>query len=218
MVALITAIEGPVCAGKTTLANGLRDYVGSSMTVIVPDYADFVGGVNMPAADPVSFDEERSALLELLAIENRRFESFPAFFGGEASLRIIDRSILTLIGHCSGLDATKASDSSFLDLGRLIVGDSEVAVFPQLVIYLDVDLDTQLDRNDGKFASDSIFLDPHLNDGFRSFFASLVLNGNPRWGIWLDARQSPADVLDQAITFLITRNDSDAASRTELLK
>ena len=208
MTPLRTAIEGPVCAGKTTLANGLRDYVGPTHTVIVPDYADFVGGANMPSADPASLVEERAALEDLLEIEDRRFRSFPAFFGDEATLRLIDRSALTLLGHCSGLDARNPAVGSFLELGRSVVGTSSRAVLPQLIIYLDADLDTQVARDDGKFGPESIFLDPQLNEGFRSYFKSITSENDPASTLWLDARLSPAEILNEAIVFLSAGGNS----------
>lgn len=217
MTPLRTAIEGPVCAGKTTLANGLRDYAGHANTVVVPDYADFVGGDNMPTANPVDLEEERTALAQLLEIEGRRFRSLPAFSGEQATLRLIDRSVLTLLGHCAGLDAANSTNGSFLELGQSIVRDSSLVVLPQLLIYLDADLDTQIARNDGKFDPKSIFLDARLNEGFRNYFASLAGEGDRTWALWVDARLPASEILEQAINFLAANDECEGADRCEIL-
>src|SRR5437870_2939521 len=96
------AIEGPCCAGKTSLIAELLAHFGEVTTIVaVPDMADLVGGGDgMPDPDPQDLASELAALDDLLKIEERRFaEQRP----GGSAIALIDRSVLTLLGHCSGL-------------------------------------------------------------------------------------------------------------------
>ena len=215
MPPLRIAIEGPVCAGKTTLALGLRDSFGAGRTVIVPDYADFVGGGNMPPEQPTTLDDERAALSVLLEVEERRFREFPQFFSDDTRLALIDRSILTLLGHCAGLDAIIGVGSTFLELGSSVIESSQVAVRPEMLIYLDVDMETQLRRNNGKFRKGSVLLDPRLNEAFRTYFLKLA-SANVEASTLVDAQLSPDRVLESALSFLRNQEPQLLRDRSEI--
>jgi thymidylate kinase len=191
------AIEGPCCAGKTTLGDGLRDRLGADHVAIIPDYADYVGGApGMPSPDPSTLPDELAALDFLLDVEKRRFAShLPA---PPPPIVLIDRSVLTLSAHCAGLDWRHADRSPFLaDVDTRLAADPRPRR-PEFVLYLDVSHPVQVRRNDGKFASESIFMDEAYNAGFRSWFARAHDAQKPQVS-WIDSQQPVAAVLDEAM-------------------
>jgi hypothetical protein len=193
------AIEGPCCAGKTTLGDGLLERLGAGRAVIIPDYADYVGGGPcMPDPEPASLPDELAALDFLLDVERRRFDSFlPAL---PPPIVLIDRSVLTLSAHCSGLDAQHPDRDPFRPAAdELIRGDPRPR-WPQFVLYLDVSHPEQLSRNDGTFAADSVFLQAPYNAGFRSHFADPGFVGIPL--AWIESERPVAGVLDEAVEHL----------------
>lgn len=206
------AIEGPCLAGKTTLGDGLVGALGSENVSIIPDYADFVGGASgMPDPDPRSWAEEQDGLEALLGIEEVRLrartpEPTPA-------LMIIDRSVLTLIAHCAGTDQKDRRDPSFAGPAAAVLADDPRPRWPEAVVYLDVSPAVQAARNRcGKFADDSVFVDPAYNAGFRSYFEDLLAR-EERPMVWIDG-EAPVDaVLEQALRFLFDRFGLDALVR-----
>lgn len=177
------AIEGPCCAGKTTLASGL---VKESPFPIayVRDYSDHVGGGKfLPSPVPASLAEEKLILNRFLTIEADRIacarKATP-----ESDLIIIDRSIHTLLAHCFALRQLLNDD--YFDLALSIIRKSEFPLWPERILYLDTPQYAIEHRNDGKFAPDSIFVNADFNAAVRSYFQQVA--GVPRpHVVWLDA-------------------------------
>ena len=92
----IVALEGPCCAGKTTLGRLLvRDLHGLAVT-FVPCYADHVGGGRfLPRQEAGSVPEREQALRQLLIVEAGRLAQAP--HGCDVVLE--DRSVHTLLAH-----------------------------------------------------------------------------------------------------------------------
>ena len=192
------AIEGPCCAGKTTLAFDIVAAFSTSSVVVVPDYADVVGGGDgMPEAEPKNLDDELVALEALLEIEARRFAEAPM----PAELALIDRSVLTLAAHCAGLERKQVDHTGLTEAVSAVLRSDSRSVWPTHVIYLDIDDRTQAARNCGKFAADSIFVDPSYNAGFRSFFGNLR-RGDSTPMVWLDGRMDPGRICRSALRSL----------------
>jgi thymidylate kinase len=168
--ALRVAIEGPCCAGKTTMGRGLREALHPHPLVSVADYSDFVGGGRfLPPAVPANLDGEEAALLEFLAIEQARTLQARALKAAKGVI-LIDRSIHTLLAHCAAL--TNLTGTDYLSLAQRVLRASPVPLWPDLVLYLDVTQETIHTRNRGKFPPGSIFVDPTFNAGIRSYFES----------------------------------------------
>lgn len=197
------AIEGPCCAGKTTLAEGLQEVIRPSGLLVVPDYADFLGGGdNMPDPADARPESQLAALKFLLQTEEARFAGVP-HSGALPVFGIQDRSALTLIGHCAGLDRSVAISGPLERLGTEIVTNDPRAVLPEYVIYLRASHGVQLSRNQGKFRSGSIFLDEQFNAGFEAFFsrrASMI--PGVRGLTYIDGDKQREEVLEEAVAFL----------------
>ena len=196
------AIEGPCCAGKSTLGTNLLNCLGADRVVLVPDYADFVGGGSgMPDPDPQSLVEELLALDRLLDIEVQRFSACQDLMTRDR-LVLIDRSVVTLLGHCAGLDCRSEPHETVLDDALSFLQQDHRSVWPTHIIYLDVDGNTQNQRNRGKFPDGSIFMDPVFNEGFRGFFDSYFWALPGRSGMWLNGAGSQRDILSGAMRLI----------------
>lgn len=196
------AVEGPCCAGKTTLGQRLRATMPTGHVTIIPDYADFVGGkAGMPNPDPASWDQERLALDALLAVEEvRARQHIP---GPPPPLVIIDRSILTLAGHCAGLDRRSPSRPAFAGQAEALLAADPRPRWPQAVVYLDVPHATQLERNrSGKFTADSVFMDAAYNAGFRAHFAAAAYAERLPTA-WVDGTRPADAVAEQVRAFVV---------------
>lgn len=166
------AIEGPCLAGKTTLANGLVREASDGWRIIVPDYADYVGGgPAMPPEAPESLEVERQAIEFLLEVERRRFAD-QMTRDSSGDLVLIDRSFHTLIAHAVGLDEYFQTPQKYSSVVNRMVRFDRRIVEPRGIIYLDLGASEQTPRNHGKFSQNSVFLDSDFNKGFRSYFSN----------------------------------------------
>lgn len=94
------ALEGPCCAGKTTLGRLLVGALLDSGVVFVPCYADHAGGGRfLPRQEAASVAEREHALRQLLAIEAQRMARVPA----GCDLILADRSVHTLLANSYAL-------------------------------------------------------------------------------------------------------------------
>ena len=178
------AVEGPCCAGKTTLAHGLAHELSDLAVAYVKDYSDHVGGGRfLPHPVPNSIAEEQRALERFLSIEADRAAEVRSS-ADQWDVVLIDRSIHTLLAHCHAL--THLTGVDYIGLARDAVQRSSIPLWPDLVLYLDVSQDTINARNGGKFEDSSIFIDPDFNKGIRSYFLQLA-SLKQRQVVWLDA-------------------------------
>ena len=186
--ALIVAIEGPCCAGKTTLGQALLGDLGRDHQVeYVRDYADWAGGGrHLPPPMPDTIAGEERALRQLLAIEVDRTAAARAA-SHELDLVLIDRSVHTLLAHCAALTALTGTDHAAT--ADRIVRPSAGALWPDLVLYLDIDHTVVHARNNGKFPPGSLFTDTRFNQAIRSYFHTLTGMSQPRVR-WLDGAHS----------------------------
>lgn len=165
----VIAIEGPCCAGKTTLSSGLiEDYSYCEIGHIV-DYAEFVGsGKNLPPPFPKSLDEEKNTLEILLNIEFER-----ASHCRKSERIIIDRSIHTLLAHCYAID--KISQLPYFQLANSCINFSEKPIWPHKIFYLDVSQEAIQRRNTWKFSQDSIFINNEFNTWIKEYYINLQI-------------------------------------------
>lgn len=199
MRAVTVAVEGPCCAGKTTLCVNLAARLSGLRVAVVDDYAAFVGGGrHLPPPVPDSLAEERTAIHELLDIEERRFR--PLRCGDDQlDLVLIDRSAYTLLAHAYALGSVMHLD--YFGLVQSEVTQSTVPYWPDWIIYLDVSPETVLVRNRGKFAADSIFINKPFNAGIRRYFETVAKAGSPPM-VWLDGESGPEVLCNQAASVI----------------
>jgi thymidylate kinase len=183
----IVALEGPCCAGKTTLSRALLATMSALTISHVECYADHVGGGRfLPRPIPQTPAEDQDGLRVLLDIEADRTARSRA---GRSDLVLIDRSVYTLIAHRAGLERT--TDLTLRATAEGIIATSTAPLWPDLVAYLDVPQSAVHARNRGKFPADSVFINADFNDGVKDYFADVRLQG-PSDVMWLDATMNPA--------------------------
>lgn len=183
------ALEGPCCAGKTTLGHGLMGDLAELAPIYVRDYSDYVGGgKNLPPPVPVSLTEERRTLRRFLRIEAARTahcQSFPE------RVILIDRSIHTLLAHCYALE--RITHIRYSQLAKCVLLRSSIPLWPSFMFYLDIPNEVVMHRNRGKFPQDSIFINLDFNIGIREYFEQLAGLPSPHL-TWIDATKKPHDL------------------------
>jgi hypothetical protein len=97
----IAALEGPCCAGKTTLGQLLLRNLHGLTVAFVKCYADHAGGGRfLPRQEARSVPEREQALRELLRVEAGRLAPLPS----GSNLILADRSVHTLLAHSYALE------------------------------------------------------------------------------------------------------------------
>ena len=193
MTARLVAIEGPCCAGKTTLANALMDALADLKVAYVPCFADHVGGGRfLPRPVPESLAEDSAALEALLAIEADRLATVRT---GRFDLALLDRSVHTLLAHRFAIDQLTGL-GCYTSAAEALRLSSEPG-WPEVVVYLDVPQRAVGHRNRGKFPSESIFIDARFNAGIRGYYESLAAQGDQAIA-WLDAELDGGTLLQVA--------------------
>jgi thymidylate kinase len=178
------------------LGRGLLESELANLRVgFVRDYSEHVGGGRfLPPPVPKSLADEERALGEFLRIESDRTAHLRASVLG---LVVIDRSVHTLLAHCHALSDGAGVD--YESLARRRLTESDVPVWPDLVVYLDVGIDTVRERNRGKFDADSIFINAEFNAGLRTYFHALTGHAEVPV-VWLDGGLDPLSLRRLAAT------------------
>ena len=177
----IAALEGPCCAGKTTLGRLLVQELCDLAVAFVPCYADYAGGGRfLPRQEAGSVAEREQALRQLLLIEAGRLARVPQ----ACDVILEDRSVHTLLAHSYALQ--RMNGTGFLAPSVRLLRSSPVPAWPHLVLYLDLPQDAVPDRNPGKFPPGSIYTDPDFNVAVRAYFRRLAGRKTPSVA-WLDA-------------------------------
>ena len=177
----IVALEGPCCAGKTTLGRLLVPELCELAVTFVPCYADHAGGGRfLPRQQADTVAEREQALRQLLLIEAGRLAQVPQ----ACDVILEDRSVHTLLAHSYALQRMTGID--FLTPSTRLLRSSLVPAWPGLVLYLDLPQDAVPERNPGKFPPGSIYTDPDFNAAVRAYFRRLASRKAPPVA-WLDA-------------------------------
>ena len=177
----IVALEGPCCAGKTTLGRLLIQELCELTVTFVPCYADHAGGGRfLPRQQADTVAEREQALRQLLLIEAGRLAQVPQ----ACDVILEDRSVHTLLAHSYALQCR--TGTGFLAPSARLLRSSPVPAWPDLVLYLDLPQDAVPERNPGKFPPGSIYTDPDFNATVRAYFRRLASRKTPPVA-WLDA-------------------------------
>lgn len=195
----IVAVEGPCCAGKTTLIDALVEQLTDLHVRRVPCYADHVGGGRfLPREVPATLAEDAQGLEVLIGLDRGRMDNLPS---GPADVVLLDRSVHTFLAHRSGVEAVTGLQC--VDPARHRLQISSVVTWPSLVLYLDVAQSTIRARNRGKFPPRSILINAEFNAAVRSYFAG-VATAPPPAVAWLDASTRARQVAADAMTALLS--------------
>ncbi|MEV4201491.1 hypothetical protein [Micromonospora globbae] len=188
---MIVAVEGPCCAGKTTLSRGLLKALSQLAIAHVRCYADFVGGGRfLPNPVPRTLDEDAAGLRELIHIERARTE---AALHAESDLILLDRGANTFLAHRYAIE--RVTGLQCFGPAKRAVAEASLPSWPDLVLYLDVPQEAVHERNRGKFPNDSIFIDAQFNAGIRSYFTEIT---GEQEIVWLDAALDPYELVKLA--------------------
>lgn len=183
MTVPLVAIEGPCCAGKTTLSRRLVAELPNALHVSC--YADWVGGGrHLPDPVPQSIIDDADGLSNLLAIERDRLHEARR---RPDALAIADRSAHTLLAHRAGVRQLNGLD--LVTAARSKLASADGVGWPDVVLYLDTPIAVIQARNHGKFPPGSVFIDPEFNAAFRGFFVASAVD-RPYLYVWLDATES----------------------------
>lgn len=178
---IIVALEGPCCAGKTTLGRSLTRDLNDLVVAFVPCYADHAGGGRyLPRQEAASIAERKQALRQLLRVEAGRLALLPA----RCDVVLEDRSVHTLLANSYALE--RMTGNGFLAPSARLLHSSPVPAWPDLVLYLDLPQNVVHERNEGKFPTGSIYIDPEFNAAIRAYFRRLAGQKTPHL-VWLDA-------------------------------
>src|SRR5450759_3051186 len=181
----VVALEGPCCAGKTTLAHALVQDLPGFTVAFAPCYADYAGGGRfLPPQEARSVKEREEALRQLLIIEAARLPS-------GSDLILTDRSVYTLLANSYALE--QMTGIGFLAPSERLLRESPIPAWPDLVVYLDLPQDSVHQRNNGKFPGGSIYINAGFNAAIRAYFRRLADRESPRMA-WLDATLDPAEL------------------------
>lgn len=177
----IVALEGPCCAGKTTLGRMLVRELRDLTVAFVPCYADHAGGGRfLPRQEADTVAEREQALRQLLLIEAGRVAHVPQ----GCNVILEDRSVHTLLANSYALQ--RKTGIPFLAPSQRLLSSSPVPAWPDLILYLDLPQDAVPERNPAKFLPGSIYTDPEFNAGVRAYFRRLAGQKSPHVA-WLDA-------------------------------
>jgi thymidylate kinase len=185
----VVALEGPCCAGKTTLGRLLIRELCELAVAFVPCYADHAGGGRfLPRQEADTVAEREQALRQLLTVEAGRLAQVPQ----ACDVILEDRSVHTLLAHSYALE--RKTGTGFLAPSARLLHSSSVPAWPDLVLFLDLPQDAVRERNPGKFPAGSIYTDPDFNAAVRAYFARLAGRKAPQVA-WLDATLELPDLV-----------------------
>jgi thymidylate kinase len=183
------ALEGPVCAGKTTVAKSL----GSVCTRVVPEYLDLPGAASRVGVDVPAAGDGLRRLRLLLEIERHRVLHLP-----RVGSILLDRSVFTLIAYEAGLAAMSAANVLSAAAGEVANAiERGGVVLPGRVMYLDCPAASCRERAAAAGMQTPAFLfDTAFRGGFRQVFVRLELAA-PGTVLFVDADRSEGDVVKE---------------------
>lgn len=198
-MSLIVAVDGPSDSGKSTLIAGLEQRLGAEAPVLFPCYVDEAGGDNRVPGFSTSVDEQLRAIDFYLQLESRRYRRL-AKTGGTAELVLLDRSALTLLAHSYAVEQLHGME--IYDRCREKVTTATEAIIPELVLYLDADVEERRKRADRRDL-DKWFTDRRFNEEIRAFFLRRIpaCGGAPPLHV-LNANQPAPSVLSDAVAII----------------
>jgi thymidylate kinase len=183
------ALEGPVCAGKTTVAKSL----GSVCTRVVPEYLDLPGAASRVGVDAPAAGDGLRRLRLLLEIERHRVLHLPRM----GSI-VLDRSVFTLIAYEAGLAAM--SGPNVLCAAAEEVADAierGAVALPDRVVFLDCPAASCVERAAAAGMRTPTFLfDAAFRCGFRQVFFRLE-RAAPGTVLFVDADRPVGDVVKE---------------------
>ena len=191
------ALEGPVCAGKSTLLGTLSGYGFSGIN----EYSEYVSSTrkDFPIFPPNSPDVSEASFQFFLELERQRFQSMSDQIVSGPT--ILDRSIHTLLAFEVG--AKQLTGIDILPWATKFVSNHpENIIWPNHIVYLDLAPDESLLRakKENHKTADFLF-DSGFNQGFCSYFLKLK-ELYPSCVTFIDASNSREQVVQDVLGLL----------------
>lgn len=165
----ITALEGPVCAGKTTLLDNLR----KQGVQTIREYSEYVDSAtrNFPKFPPINDEVARDSFKFFLDLEIARRRDRDLLVNSDHL--VLDRSIYTLMAFEAG--ATKFTGIDILSWAiEYLKEKSNRIILPGHILYIDTPAVLSRKRAaEGRIRLAEFLLTDQFNEGFRSFFLAL---------------------------------------------
>ncbi len=180
---LSVGIEGPVLAGKSTLASKLAQRLQAEGIAcrVVPCFVDTAREhhLSLPDAVTPSFDMRLRAVQFYAEIDRLRRHD------GAVDVALFDRTCWTLLAHTASLNNCAVMLRGIRRAANL------KPLSPDYMVYLDVPIAEQLLRARSRPPLPPPFLDAEFNSRFRSYFWRTRHVHN---ALWVDATNSVADI------------------------
>jgi len=164
---VIIAIEGPVCAGKSTIVERLnQEGLGTIL-----EYSEYVAHANQdfPKFPPTDEKVAKRSFEFFLNLEHKRYQNMSDLMQNWIA---IDRSIFTLLAFEIG--ATKITGINIFDWAIARLKDENNLIIPSHIYYLDVPTATSRDRAErNSIPIPDFLLSNEFNQGFHNFFVWL---------------------------------------------
>ena len=185
----IGALEGAVCAGKTTVAAELA----SDGVVVVPEYFDVPGAARRVGVDAPFAGDGLRRLSVLLELECARLTQMPP-----TGLVVLDRSVFSLLAYEAGLSAMTAPNVLADALEAVVAAvDGGAVALPERIIFLDCPASSCRGRAAAAGMRTPAFqFDPEFRGGFRQLFCRLERVA-PGRVLFVDAARPLAEVVNQ---------------------
>lgn len=181
------ALEGPVCAGKTTLIKGLllKD------CQIIPEYVDYAHNNNLklPNFPPKNETEAKSAFEFYLELEKKRQCEI------KKGIWLLDRSQYTLLAFEAGARHVTQIDI-FQWACKLVEQQKSEVISPNYILYIDVSPEESKRRaNLAHMSTPNFLFSPQLNSGFKDAFIFFSTQ-NPNRFTFIDGCRPYTEVLN----------------------
>lgn len=192
----VIALEGPVCAGKTTV---LRNLAQRGLPTL-REYGEYVVSAknDFPSFPPRTKEEALSNFQFFLELEQQRFADSRQF-SNERTL-VLDRSVLSLLAF--EYTAPPFTGINILPEATRMVAEHPGVVFPDKVVYLHVSHEKIVRRRQlcsGFYLE--LLLDPVFNNGFREFFEKCS-EQRPEWVTIVNTHKSIAKVTQEVLAVI----------------
>lgn len=164
------AVEGPVCSGKSTLLETIKQKTSSGIIDEYMLYQDFVGRTSF-MFPPRDVSQAKENFLSFMKIEKLRKSDYDSL---SRKVRYIDRSIYTLLAFELGSYFFTGIDIFEWALDHSMEASNKDIIIPDHVLYLDVSRKAALERARAAGMKTLSFLfSDQFNSSFRSFFIAL---------------------------------------------
>lgn len=162
---MLLGIEGPVLAGKSTLADNLRRLSPWPLHV-APCYVDYAiaSGVELPPVMGGTISEQEAALRTYIDLDRRRYRTLP-----QSGIVLLDRTLDTLLAHSEGIAAIGGPDVTRIaaeHYSQLI----SVGLRPSLTFFIETRHTTQIERLTSRRLMPTELVDPTFNQAFQNYF------------------------------------------------